>query len=112
MQFTKDTSKVLTSIYKIYLERRKDGMPKSNAKDFEASFYKSIPQLSSWSEDDITDSLSELNHAGFIKEWISGDFVVLDPLIIQMENRFKDGLIGVTKYLTDLASDIVSGLFF
>ena len=112
MQFTKDTSKVLTVIYKMYLERRKNGQSKSSAKNFDLEFYKSIPCLSSWSEDDITDSLSELRKANFIKEYISGDFVLQDALIIHMENRFKNGLSEVSKYLADLIADIVTGLAF
>ena len=39
MQFTKDTSKVLTVIYKMYLERRKNGQSKSSAKNFDLEFY-------------------------------------------------------------------------
>ena len=112
MQFTKDTSKVLTVIYKMYLERRKNGQSKSSAKNFDLEFYKGISCLSSWSEDDITDSLSELRKANFIKEYISGDFVLQDALIIHMENRFKNGLSEVSKYLADLIADIVTGLAF
>ena len=110
MQFTKDTSKVLTVIYKMYLERRKNGQSKSSAKNFDLEFYKGISCLSSWSEDDITDSLSELRKANFIKEYISGDFVLQDALIIHMENRFKNGLSEVSKYLADLIADIFTGL--
>ena len=110
MEFTTDTSKVLTAIYKTYLERRKDGQSKLNAKHFDLEFYKGISYLSSWSEDDICDSLSELSKAKFIKEYISGDFEVQDALIIQMENRFKNGIAEVSKYLADLASGIVTGL--
>lgn len=112
MEFTNDTSKVLTAIYKTFLERRKNGQSKSSAKHFDLEFYKDIPCLSSWPEDDILDSLSELSKAKFIKEYISGDFEVQDVLIIQMENRFKNGIIEVTKYLADLASGIVTGLIF
>ena len=110
MQFTKDTSKVLTVIYKMYLERRKNGQSKSSAKNFDLEFYKGISCLSSWSEDDITDSLSELRKANFIKEYISGDFVLQDALIIHMENRFEIGLSEVAKYLANLIADIVTGL--
>lgn len=112
MEFTKDTSKILTAIYKAYLERRNNGQSKSEAKHFELEFYKDISCLSSWSEDDICDSLSELGKAGFIKEYISGDFMVQDALIIQMEKRFKNGISEVTKYLADLVADITIGLIF
>lgn len=112
MQFTKDTSKVLTAIYKTYLERRKGGQSKASAKHFELEFYKKVSCLSSWSEDDILEALSELNRSKFIKEYISGNFEVQDLLIIHMENRFKNGLSEVTKYLADLIADIATGLIF
>ena len=112
MEFTKDTSKVLVAIYKLYLERRKNGLSKSNAKQFALDFYKEVSSLSKCSEDDILDSLSELSRADFIKEYISGDFEIQDSLIIQMENRFKSGLSEVTKYLVDLAVGTVTGLSF
>ena len=60
MEFTKDTSKILTAIYKTYLERLNNGYSKSDAKYFELDFYKSITALSSWSEDDVIDSIEEL----------------------------------------------------
>lgn len=110
MEFTKDTSKVLVSIYKMYLERRKEGQSKTVAKQFDFEFYKDVPCLSSWSEDDVCDSLSELSNSGFIKEYISGDFEIQNALIIQMENRFKNGLSDVTKYLADIIANIATGL--
>lgn len=110
MEFTKDTSKVLTAIYKIYLERRKDGIAKKDAIFFKLDFYKNVSSLSSFAEDDINDSLSELSKSDFIKKYVSGNFTIQDSLIVHMENRFKNGIEEVTKYLVDLAANIVPGL--
>lgn len=112
MEFTKDTSKILTAIYKTYLERLNNGYSKSAAKYFELDFYKSITALSSWSEDDVIDSIEELSDAEFVDEYISGDFQVQNLLIVHIENRFKKELATVTKYLADLVADIVPGLKF
>ena len=57
---TKDADKLICCIYKNYLERRKSGISKSDSKYFEDNFYKSDKYLSSWSNDDIADTLEEL----------------------------------------------------
>ncbi len=112
MQFTKDTSKVLASIYKLYLEKRKNGQSKEDAMHFDADFWHNVEALSSYSESDISTSLHELKNAEFVKCYISGDFKIENALIVQMENRFKDGAAGVAKYLLDLVANAVSGLSF
>ena len=112
MEFTKDTSKVLSAIYKTYLERIKAGESKKSAVCFDSDFYKDVSFLSSWSDNDIDYSLQELNEAGFIKKDVIGDFEIQNTLIIQMENRFKNGIKDVAKYLVDLTAGIVTGLKF
>lgn len=112
MEFTKDTSKILTAIYKTYLERLNNGYSKSDAKYFELDFYKNIPALSSCSEDDVIYSIEELSDTGFVDEYISGDFQVQNSLIAHMENRFQKEIAIVTKYLADLIAGIVPGLKF
>ena len=47
MQFTKDTSKVLASIYKLYLEKRKNDQPKEDAMHFDSDFWHNVEALSS-----------------------------------------------------------------
>lgn len=99
MELTKDADKLCCSAYKSYLSQRKDGVSKANAKHFPFDFYKEIPVLSSWSDDDIDETLNELKRAGFIKKYIDGGFLLQDSFIIYMENRFKNGLIEVTDFI-------------
>lgn len=112
MRFTKDTSKVLACIYKLYLEKRKNGQTRKEAAFFAANFWRGVDALSSYPEDDIKASIHELKVAGFVESYTSGSFEIKEDLIKQMENRFQDGASGVAKYLLDLAANIVSGLSF
>ena len=112
MKFTKDTSKVLASIYKIYLERRKSGQSKNESKNFDADFFKDVKALSDWSSSDISDSIHELADAHFVKMNIIGGFELQNTLIIQMENRFKASTSEVAKYIADLITDVATGLVF
>ena len=92
MQLTKDADKLCCSVYKSYLSQRKEGVSKANAKH-------GIPVLSSWSDDDIDETLNELKRAGFIKKYVDGGFQLQDSFIIYMENRFKNGLAEVTDFI-------------
>ncbi len=110
MEFTKDTSKMLASIYKIYLERRKEGQSYNEAAMFDKYFYKDVKTLSDFHESDIQSCATELKRAGFVKIFISGSFVVEKPLITYMENRFKSGITEVAKYIADLVAGIAESL--
>jgi hypothetical protein len=104
IQLTKNADKLICVIYKIYLERIKNGQSMRNAKYFEHLKYgksdiRENKHLSGWHPDDISDILAELKNLGFIKLFIGGSFSLESPGIIYMENRFKNGLIEVTDFL-------------
>ena len=99
-QLTRDADKLICSIYKTYLERRKSGETKINATHFESDFYKSDKILSSWMENDVTSTLNELKRAGFVKLFIRGNFQIMDDAIIYMENRIKNGLSEITDFIS------------
>ena len=99
MQLTKDADKLSCNVYKSYLSQRKNGISKISTKQFSSDFYAEISALSSWSDDDIDDTLDELKRAGFIKKYIDGGFQLQDDFIIYMENRFKNGLAEVTDFI-------------
>lgn len=98
---TRDSQKVICYIYKMFLEYRKEGQSKADAKRFEDDFYKQDKDLSKWHDSDISECLMELARNGYIKMYIGGDFDLLDKTIIYMENRFKNGAIDVLNYLTN-----------
>lgn len=97
---TKDADKLICCIYKEYLEKRRSGISKINAKKFDAYFYLNIKVLSKWDSSDISDTLRELKNVGFIKLFITGDFELTDTAIIYMENRFKNGLSELTDFIS------------
>lgn len=77
-------------MYKIYLERRKSGILRANAKEFEDGFYKSDKHLMKWNDSDVSDCLSELQTCGYIRTDILDNAVIEDTTIVYMENRFKN----------------------
>lgn len=100
MQITKDADKMACLLYKKYLDKRKNGEPKSSAKRFDSNFYSDIDELSNWAIEDIDETINELKRAGLIKKYIDGGFTLLDDFIVYMENRFKNGLKEVTDFIS------------
>ena len=80
MTLTNDADKLACIVYKQYLHMRNDGMSKANAKHFNHDFYENIACLSKWHPDDIDETI--------------------DEFIIYMENRFKNGIMEVTDFIS------------
>lgn len=99
-ELTKDADILICCIYKEYLQRRKENIPKSQALAFDFNFYMSDKKLSKWLENDVKFTLAELSRKGYIKLWLGCSFCLLDNAIIYMENRFKDGIIEVTDFIS------------
>lgn len=100
MQLTKDTDKIFCLIYEEYLNRRKAGASKSSAILFHHPEALQPDFLQGIHADDIYSALHELHRNGLIKEYTDGGFILLDPGIIYMENRFKNGLKEVLEYIS------------
>lgn len=94
-ELTRDADKMICIIYKMYLERIKNGMSKTSSNDFEEDFYKSDKLLSKWHPDDVTTTFLELGQKNFIRIFITGNFEITNQAIIYMGNRFKNGLLDV-----------------
>ncbi len=101
-ELTKDADKVICCIYKEYLERRKSGISKSEAKEFDGNFYHNVKALSKWNSADVSDTLQELHDKKYIKKNVWGDFFLLDDSVVYMENRFKNGLSEVMDFISSL----------
>ena len=100
MELTKDADKMICVIYKSFLQERKSGHSKAEARRFSKDELKSFPDFESWHPQDITDTLLEIGRKGFVKIYIGGDFELSDPGIIYMENRFKNGILEVTDFIS------------
>ena len=94
---TKSTGKVLCQLYKEYLSRIKNNVPKSNALVFDTT---STVQL--FVNQDIDFEISELKKNSLIETWITGELLLRSEAIVYMENRFKNGLIEVTDFIAKL----------
>ena len=103
---TKDTEKLLCEVYKQYLERRKSGMAKRSARDFGNPEKWPEDLFSSYSKSDILDALRELKNVGMVRTYLNCGFVLLDPAIIYMENRFPDGVSQVLEWLAKIKNAI------
>lgn len=98
INLTKDAQKLEALIYKEYLSRRKAGMSKSTAKEFEDDFFNEISDLMPY--DDAIESFQELKTAFPIKDYIDGSFDLSNEIIVHMENRFINGAKDVLSFLS------------
>ena len=97
---TKDADKLICSLYKAYLSRRRDGLDKTNAKHYSYSEIKSLKPFDTWSDTDVKATIAELSRAGFGKMYLDGGFMANDDFIVYMENRFKNGLKEVSDFIS------------
>lgn len=102
MEITKESEKIICCIYKIYLERRKKGVSKSEAVKFEDNFYKYDKHLLKFSECDVDDCLQELNENKYIRMNIIGEITLENSTIVYMENRFKNNFKTLVDFIVDL----------
>ncbi len=109
-ELTKDADKMLCCLYKEYLQRIKSGNSKNASKLFNIEYTRTDNVLSQWHNDDVLATRNELSKKGLLKAYVSGNFELTDEAVSYMENRFKNGLIDVIKYLADLAADIAVSL--
>lgn len=104
MNLTKDSQKLICILYKSYLEKRKSGYSKSNANNFGSSHDIHKNLCSNWLFDDVDDTCRELSNIGLLNcMWADNIAYIVrisDQGIIYMENRFKNGLVGVIDFLT------------
>lgn len=102
MELTKDADKMICCIYKTFLQRRKNGIAKSEARRFNDDYFSTDDKLSSWSDGDISDTFLEIGRAKLIQIYIGGNFDLTDSGIIYMESRFKNGLTEVVDFISKL----------
>ena len=100
IELTKDADKLACSMYKSYLEKRKSGIDKSNARNFELGEIQSYKLCASWSVNDIKSTVAEISLANLGTMYYSGDLCVNDQFIIYMENRFKNGFLEVADFIS------------
>lgn len=102
-ELTKDSDALICALYKEYLQKRKDGVPKGRAKVFGGASTVRGNLVPKWSVEDVEETLRELSRAKLMTCIYADDTVyeaiLSDQGIIYMENRFKNGISGVLEYL-------------
>ena len=100
VKLTKEADKLLTVMYREYLNKRKAGQPKSCAKEFEYDYLISMEPFNAWPDGDFSETLRELASKNLIKVYIGGDSELTDDTIATMEDRFVDGFKSIASYLS------------
>ena len=100
VKLTKEADKLLTVMYREYLNKRKAGQPKSCAKEFEYDYLNSMEPFNAWPDGDFSETLRELASKNLIKVYIGGDSELTDDTIATMEYRFVDGFKSIASYLS------------
>lgn len=97
--FTKDAQKLVAACYKSYLEKRKSGIDKTNAKycDINVLQPSYFPDIS---RHDYKETAAELCRAMQCRMFLDGSFMLSDAAICYMENRFKDGVKDTLSFLS------------
>ena len=106
IQLTKDADKSICLIYKEYLDRRKSGLDKKNAKDFFCREQWPAAFVEKSNLSDFLDTIQELQNIGFVRRTMGGGFYLEDAGILYMEQRFPDGVAQVLDWLAKIKSAI------
>lgn len=108
VKLTRDSDALICALYKEYLQKRKDGTPKGDAKWLGGAEHIQQTIVPKWSLADTEETLWELHRAGLLVCTSADNTVyfasLADDGIIYMENRFKDGLSDVLGYIEKIKS--------
>jgi len=99
---TKESYNILCIIYKVYLQRRKDNMPKRQAVTFEHDTLFQKEHLPNVHPDDMYAAIVELKNIGYVKHYVDGGFSLTDDGILLMENRFKNNISDVIDFISNI----------
>ena len=108
ISLTKDSDALICALYKEYLQKRKKGVPKGEAKYLGGAKHIQSAIVPNWILGDVEETLWELHRAGLLLCQPADNTVyrsvLADDGIIYMENRFKNGLTDVLDYVDKVKS--------
>lgn len=108
IKLTKDSEALICAIYKEYLQRRKSGIPKGDAKFFGSAKKIHEEIVPKWQLGDVEETCWELARKNFLICKPANNTVIDsflgDEAIIYMENRFQNGLSDVLDYIEKIKS--------
>ena len=101
---SKDAKTDLYTLNKEYLSRRKQGISKSKAKNFDSAQHIDSTLFSDWSLEDIEDTLRELGRNKFLNNYYADQTIyhceLSDPAIVTMENQKKETLLSIADFIS------------
>ena len=101
---SKDAKIILYNLYKEYLVRRDNQVPRSKAKSFGAASNIHSTLFSDWSLDDIEDILRELGRNGYLNNCYASNSIytcdLSDFAIVKMENQKKETFLSVADFIS------------
>ena len=92
---TRDGDKLICCLYKMYLEARRNGVDKPDARQFEDGFWNQSGFLIKMSEEDAKETYTD------------GGFKLTDAAIVYMEQRFANGVKDVLDYIATIKSALL-----
>ena len=101
---TKQAKTVLYHMYKEYLVRRDNQIPRSRAKEFGSAESIHTSLFPDCSLEDIEDVLRELDRNGFLNNHYADDTIydceLSDSAIVKMESQKKEALLTVADFIS------------
>ena len=105
-KLSKDADALICILYKEYLQRRKSGAPKADARCFGGSEYIQANLMKKWSVEDVDETCRELSRNELLNclflDNSTAEILLSDKAVVCMENRFSQGLSSVLSYLERL----------
>lgn len=95
---TKDAEKMIAAAYKGYMEKRKNGISKAQAKHFSAEELRPH-YFSDMNFSDYKETVAEMCRAIGATMFMDGGFCLNDAAIVYMENCFQNGAADTLSFL-------------
>jgi len=110
VKLTKEADSLLCLLYKSYLEKRENGIPKTQAKLFGSSLEIQQSLITKMNPEDVDETCWELGRLGMLNiqkgDNIAYFNILTDQAIVYMENRFKGKVSEVLDYLGKIKAAI------
>ncbi len=104
IELTKDSKKLIRTLYKSYLKKRKSGVAASEARDFGSSQVIHKQLLPDWKFEDVDDACRSLSQKGLLNCFWADNIAYFVSIstdgIVYMEKRFKNKLIKIVDFAT------------
>ena len=108
IQISKDADALICVLYKEYLQRRKTGLSKNEARYFGGSDYIQKNLTRKWSVEDVDETCRELSRNNLLDclflDNVAAEILLTDVAVTYMESRFSQRLSSVIGYIERIRS--------